>query len=91
MNTEEFIDYISKSFDIKKSSAKAALKVITEGLYMAISENNKVQIDNLGSFFVSNKKARNIWSRTKNKMVKIPQHKQAYFKADKNIKIAANT
>ena len=91
MNNEEFIDYISKNFDIKKSSAKVAVEVFTEGLYLAISENNNIQIDNLGSFFVSPKKPRNIWSKTKNKMVKIPSSKQAYFKADKNIKIAVNS
>ncbi len=91
MNTQEFIDYISKNFDIKKSSAKAALEVVTEGLYLAISERNNVQIDNLGSFKIASKRSRNIWSRTKNQIVEIPSSKQAYFRADKNIKIAVNS
>ena len=91
MNKTELIDSIAVDTGLTKAQSKAALESVLENISKALQHNDRVSLVGFGSFYTSERSAREgINPRTKEK-IKISAKKVAKFKAGSELEDSINT
>ncbi|MDQ1239743.1 MAG: DNA-binding protein HU-beta [Thermodesulfobacteriota bacterium] len=91
MTKTELISRVAKQANLTRSQAAATLKSLVAAVHESLKENGEIRISELGTFRVSERKARKgINPRTLDKM-NIPAVKSVRFRSAKSIKDAIKT
>lgn len=88
MNKQEFSRYISENFECSDLAANAVIEIFTESVNLAISEGRSIALDNLGTFAVKYKPAKEKYLRRTGKKISIAGKVTPCFKASDNFKTA---
>ncbi len=90
MKKEEFINLIAEHNNIDKNEATKVVKIFTESVIAALSEQKNISLIGFGQFAVSDIPARDGRNPSTGKPIKVAAYKQPKFKAGQKLKDACN-
>ncbi len=88
MNKNEFAKFLSDNFECSKPAADGIITLFSEGVYLALSEGQNIDIDSLGEFKATTIPAKKAYSMKSGKIIKYPTKQYLSFKPAKDLKIA---
>lgn len=86
MTKNEFIDYLSKNYDVTKVFAREAVNLFTQGVIDALLKGENVTIAGFGKFDVSEVAARVCNNPQTNELITVEAHNKPTFKYASNVK-----
>ncbi len=90
MNKSELVASIASKADMTKADAQKALEAMIDSVTAALQNDDKVSLVGFGTWSVATRAATTGRNPRTGEEIKIPQSKQAKFKAGKELKEAVN-
>jgi len=86
MNKKALVDAVTKETELKKQDVREIIDGISQVIPKVVGSGEKVSLVGFGTFYVTERKARNGRNPRTGKTINIPARKLPKFRAGKNLK-----